>query len=243
MQNCCVSQPFTSIYGDGFTFEEMAAAIEDQTAQGFTSNPTLARSLGITDYQNFAADFCRRASPLSASVEVLSESRELILAEAQLLNGLGSNVSVKIPVVNSRGNSNLPVIRECWTLGIRVNVTAVFSKEQIAMVRDHCPPDATGYISVFAGRIADTGRDPLPYMKFATDTFADTSVRVIWASPREVYNIYQARELGVDVITVPFQFLGKLSLGNLNLDEFSRQTAEMFSNDARAANFKLSPQT
>lgn len=228
-----------SIYGDGFSFDEIQSVLPQRIVSGFTSNPTLAKASGITDYRTFCGEFAQLTAPLSASIEILSEEDEGIFGEASILASLGTNVAVKIPIVNSQGKSNLASIERCWEAGFKVNITAVFSVKQFNDIHDVYDGKAPGYVSVFAGRIADTGIDPLPLMQQAVEIFSGTKLQVLWASPREVLNIYQAADSGVDVITVPFGFLAKLKLAKLDLEEYSRQTSEMFSRDAQLAGFTL----
>jgi transaldolase len=207
---------------------------------GFTTNPTLMRKAGITDYEAFARDILAAIPDRSISLEVFADDLNEMERQALKIATWGENVYVKIPVTKSQGESTAGLVKRLSLSGVKLNVTALMT---LAQVRDVCFSLAGGapaYVSVFAGRVADTGRDPLTMMKAAVEILAlYPQTELIWASPRELLNIIQAHEIGCHIITVTGDILQKLSLIGKNLDEYSLDTVKMFRSDAMASGFTL----
>ncbi len=227
------------IFADGADKAGMLEMYANPVISGFTTNPTLMRKAGVTDYLSFATDVVRAIPDRPISFEVLSDDFQEMEQQARLLAGLGDNVYVKVPVTNTRGAFAGPLVRRLATDGVKLNVTALLTVGQVASVAE-CLGDTPAYVSVFAGRVADTGRDPVPLMARALDMLRfRPEVELIWASPREVLNIFQAAEIGCHVITATNDILHKLPLTGKDLEEFSLETVKMFYDDARAAGFEL----
>jgi len=207
---------------------------------GFTTNPTLMRKAGVTGYVAFARELLDVVHDLPISFEVLADDFPEMERQAKKIAAWGKNVYVKIPITNTRGEPSLDLIRRLARAQVQLNVTAVLTLEQ---VRDACTAldhGAPSNISVFAGRIADTGRDPLPLMQVALEFVRSRpNVELIWASPRELLNIFQAEEIGCHIITVTHDVLKKLELVGKNLDEYSLDTVRMFFEDGRKSGFTL----
>jgi len=228
------------LFADGANLDSIERLARDPLFDGITTNPSLMRSAGVTDYLNF----CRRSvlfsRSKSISFEVFSDSLEEMKAQALELSQLSSNVYVKVPITNSTGTSTLPVIKYLLARGIPVNITAVMSMSQIDLLFSSIPLDSNAYISVFAGRIADTGRDPCEYIKYAIDKFAShPSVEVLWASTREVFNIYEATRVGCHIITIPPSLVSRLKYQQYSLDSFSLDTVRMFKADSDEAGYTI----
>jgi len=229
-----------AIYADGANVSEMVAAYRAGNCGGFTTNPTLMAKAGVTDYRAFGKAVLAAIPDRSISFEVFADDFETMGAQARELASWGPNVFVKIPIVNTKGESALPLIRELSNAGMNLNVTAVMTLEQVdgivAATKDGVPL----ICSVFAGRVADTGRDPVPLMRESVRRCAaKPSIMVLWASPREVLNAYQADECGVHIITMTPDLIAKLKLCDKDLDEYSRATSQMFFDDARKAGLSL----
>lgn len=224
------------IYADGSDPDEMVKAIG--TVSGFTTNPTLMREAGITNYEEFARDILQRIPDLPISFEVFSDDLFEMGRQARKLAGFGDNVYVKIPITNTYGISTIKLIDGLLNDGIKVNVTAVLTIEQISIVLSLINNTTDAILSIFAGRIADTGVDPKPMIKKAI-TDAPSNVKILWASCREIYNVYEADQIGCHIITVPNNLIGKLSLYNKNLNDYSIETIKMFYNDAKSCGFTL----
>lgn len=228
------------IYADGALADEMIALKDDPLVRGFTTNPTLMRASGVTDYKAFADHVLKALTEKPISFEVFADDLNEMERQARLIASWGSNVNIKIPVTNTKGIYTGPVIHALSCDGISVNVTAVFTNEQVAKVAADLSPATPSIISVFAGRIADSGRDPVPFMTKAKDQLAPLgSAKLLWASPREVYNIVQADKAGVDIITLPAAMIKKMALFGKDLDAFSLETVDMFYKDATAAGYSL----
>lgn len=228
------------IYADGARIPEMVAACRDHLADGFTTNPTLMARAGVPDYRAFAREALEQVVDMPISFEVFADDLDEMGEQAREIASWGSNVFVKVPVVNTRGESTVPLVRDLVGEGLRLNVTAILSLEQVAEVLDALPPEEPAIVSIFAGRVADTGRDPVPHMERAVAMAAShPGVRVLWASPREVLNLYQARDCGCDLIAITPDLLGKISLRGKDLVEFSRETVQMFFDDAVRAGYTL----
>lgn len=229
-----------AVYGDGAVLSDMLAAYHKGLIRGFTTNPTLMAKAGVRNYERFAREILAAIPDLPISFEVFADDLPGMAAQARKLASWGDNVFVKIPIMNTRRVSALPVVRELSAEGIKVNVTAVMTVEQVRGVVEAVAPDTPAIVSIFAGRIADTGRDPVPVMRKAvTLCRRRPQLRVLWASPREVLNIYQAEACGCHIVTLTGDLLGKLALRGKDLEEFSRETVQMFYDDACRAGFTL----
>ena len=229
------------IYADGANLEEMLLAYSSKNVEGFTTNPTLMNHAGITDYLGFAKEALEHITDLPISFEVFSDDFEEMYIQAKKLASLGENVFVKIPVTNTTGEFSGDLIRRLDQEGVKMNITAVFTINQVQLILENLTSDINHIISVFAGRIADTGVDPLPTMKSSKRLLKEhnSNLQLLWASPREVLNVYQADRMGCDIITITAGLLKKLSLEGKNLEEFSRETVQMFYDDASASGFSL----
>lgn len=227
------------LFCDSGNFADILEMAEDPFVSGFTTNPSLLRKSGVTDYMEFARKVTAAVPNMPISFEVLSDDMGEMRREALMLSGVSDNVFVKVPVTNARGKSTLDLIRELGGEGVQLNVTAVFSFPQINAVARALPVNTPSFLSVFAGRIADTWRDPKPYISHALDMVAGKASWVIWASSRESYNILDANRCGCHVITVFPELLRKLKVVGKNLEEFSLETVQMFSRDAQAAGLSI----
>jgi len=228
------------IFADGADKNSMLNMAAKPYIKGLTTNPTLMRKAGIADYRAFAKDVLKEIRDKPISFEVLADDFVEMERQALEIAGWGDNVYVKIPVTNTKRETSCPLIRRLASRAVKVNVTAVLTLAQVHEVVAVLEPSVPSYVSVFAGRIADTGRDPIPVMTAALKRLKDApKAELIWASPRELLNIFQADEIGCHVITVTNGLLEKLPLVGSDLDEFSLDTVKMFYNDARAAGFKL----
>ncbi|MCE1166098.1 MAG: transaldolase, partial [Bacteroidetes bacterium] len=190
------------IFADGADVSGMEKAADMGIIRGFTTNPTLMRKSGVTDYESFARDALSRVKGLPISFEVFSDDFESMQKEAMKISSWGENVYVKIPVTNTKGESSADLIKTLAEKNIKLNVTAILTLQQVETLSKIFPKGNTSIISVFAGRIADTGLDPVPYMKKSKELLKGTSLQLLWASSREVLNIIQAEECGCEIITV-----------------------------------------
>jgi transaldolase len=229
-----------AIFCDGADVPDILATYRAGGVQGFTTNPTLMRKAGVTDYVSFARSLLSEIKDLPVSFEVFADSFPEMERQARLIASWGDNVFVKIPVTNTRGEFSGPVIRSLVRSGVQLNVTALLTTEQVERVCELLAPDLPAIVSLFAGRIADTGRDPMPVMRDAVAIARRHGhVRILWASPREVLNVYQAEECGCHIVTATKDILAKLPLHGKDLTEFSRETVQMFFDDARRAGYSL----
>lgn len=230
-----------AIYADGADVRDMVAARDAGLIKGFTTNPTLMRKSGITDYQSFAQEALAATGDMSISFEVFADEFDEMERQARLIATWGASVYVKIPITNTRGQSSIPLIARLSAAGVKLNITAILTLDQVRDVVDALDPATPAIVSVFAGRIADTGVDPVPLMREAAAICAPKpKAELLWASPRELLNIFQADEVGCHIITVTSDILKKFStMVGKPLDELSLDTVKMFYNDAAAAGFKL----
>jgi transaldolase len=229
-----------AIYADGADVRDMVAARDAGLVKGFTTNPTLMRKVGITDYETFAKEALGATGGMPISFEVFADDFEEMERQAKLIATWGEAVFVKIPITNTKGESAIPLIRRLSAAGVKLNITAILTLQQVRDVVDAIDANTPAIVSVFAGRIADTGRDPVPLMREAAEICAaKPKAELLWASPRELLNIFQAEEVGCRIITVTSDILKKLSMVGKSLDELSLDTVKMFYNDAAAAGFKL----
>jgi len=229
------------IFADGASLPPMLEAARDPRIAGFTTNPTLMRKAGISDYRGFAKEVLAAIRDKPISFEVFADDIPEMRRQARDIASWGNNVYVKIPVTNTKRESTEALVRELATGGVKLNVTAICTLDQVRDVARALAGGAPSVVSVFAGRIADTGRDPIPLMKEALQICRASapSAELLWASPRELLNIVQAAEIGCDIITVTPDLLKKLELVGKDLGEFSLETVKMFHSDAQAAGFKL----
>ncbi|MDR3254845.1 MAG: transaldolase [Synergistaceae bacterium] len=229
------------IFVDGADIETIKNSVDNtHFVKGFTTNPTLMRKAGISDYQGFARQAISAAKGLPISFEVFSDEFEDMERQARIIASWGSNAFVKIPITNTKSEMSCALVEKLSNDNIKLNVTAILSTEQVKHVAEVINRGTPAIISVFAGRIADTGRDPVPLMKECVSVLRSLpKAELLWASPRELLNIFQAEEAGCHIITVPRDIVSKLSLVGKNLEEYSLETVKMFCNDAKLANFKL----
>src|SRR5258708_5611734 len=207
---------------------------------GFTTNPTLMRKAGISDYRGFALEILRVIRDRPISFEVFSDEFAEMERQAMTIAGWGDNVYVKIPVTNTRAEFSGDLIRRLCRAGVKLNITALLTLEQVRLVSESLEECPAGYVSVFAGRIADTGRDPVPMMAAAVELLRPyPNVELIWASPRELLNVFQADAIGCHIITATHDILGKLGLVGKDLHRYSLDTVKMFYEDAQKAGYAL----
>jgi len=228
------------LFADGADLDSMLALYADPMIKGFTTNPTLMRKAGINDYEAFARRVLTAIPDRPVSFEVFADDLPTMAAQARVIASWGANVNVKIPATNTKGDSTGPIIATLSAEGVQLNVTAVFSLNQVRAVCDTLSPETPAIVSVFAGRVADTGRDPMPLMAEALKILASKpKAELLWASPRELLNIFQADEVGCHIITATSDVLGKLKNVGKDLDVFSLETVEMFYNDAQSAGYAI----
>jgi len=228
------------IFADGADKAGMLEMYANPYVKGLTTNPTLMKKVGITDYRAFCKDILTHIKDKPLSFEVFSDDFAEMERQALEIASWGENVYVKIPITNTKKETCYALVKKLAAQKVKLNVTALMTLSQVRDVVAVLNPVVPSYVSVFAGRIADTGRDPVPVMAAAVELLKLTpAAELIWASPRELLNIYQADEVGCQVITVTNDIIKKLSLVDYDLDEFSLDTVKMFYNDAVAAGFKL----
>ena len=229
------------IYADGADKAGMLQMNANPLIKGMTTNPTLMRKAGLKDFEAFAKDILQGITEKPISFEVFSDEFSEMRRQAMKINGWAKNVFVKIPITNTREESALPLIRELASEGVKLNVTAILTLEQVAGVAKALNAKVPSIVSVFAGRIADTGVDPMPEMRESKKILAGMpQAELLWASVREVLNIFQADECGCDIVTVPHDILNKAQkLTGMGLKELSLDTVKMFAADAAAAGFAL----
>jgi transaldolase len=229
------------IYADGADLDGMLAMYADPRIAGFTTNPTLMRKAGVRDYERFAKSVLEHIPDRPISFEVFADDFDEMERQARRIATWGPNVNVKIPVTKTTGDSSMRLVQQLSGDGIMVNVTAIMTTEQVRAVAAALHPESQAIVSVFAGRIADTGRDPVPHMRACLDLLGERpGAALLWASPRELLNLFQADAIGCHIITMTNDLLAKMAMVGKDLDEFSLETVKMFRNDAEAANFSLS---
>lgn len=228
------------IFADGADKAGMLEMYNKSFIKGLTTNPTLMKKAGIKDYEAFAKDILLEVKDKSISFEVFSDDLDEMEEQALKIATWGENVYVKIPITNTKGIPTYSLIKKLSDKGVKVNVTAIMTLEQVRDVVLSLNQNVPSYVSVFAGRIADTGVDPVPLMSAAVQiTSMNSKAEVIWASPRELLNVFQADEIGCQIITVTNDILKKLELVDYNLSTYSLDTVKMFYNDAVSAGFKI----
>ena len=236
-----MTQLNVDVFADGADIEQMKAAYKNKEVDGFTTNPSLMAKAGVTDYKAFAEEAVREIPDASISFEVFSDDLDTMEKEAEILKQYGDNVFVKIPIVNSKGESTIELIKKLSADHVRLNVTAVYTIEQVKAITEAVTEGVPTYISVFAGRIADTGVDPLPLMKESVKVaHSKNGVKLLWASCREVFNVIQANEIGADIITCPADVVKKVN-NNLGRDinELPVDTGQGFAKDIKSSGLSI----
>ena len=235
-----LSQLAVKIYGDGADLAGIRELSRHPFIKGFTTNPTLMRKAGVPDYEEFAAQVLKLIPDRPVSFEVLADDADTMESQARHIAAWGPNVYVKIPVTNTRREPMYDLVRRLSQDGIQINVTALLTLEQVRAVTKALRGGAPSNVSIFAGRIADTGRDPVPVMTEAVAVLRENpQSELIWASPRELLNIYHADQCGCHIITVTNDILAKLKLVGKDLSDYSLETVEMFFTDAEKAGYTL----
>mgnify|MGYP001329976790 CR=1 FL=1 len=228
------------IFADGADINDMKKAYKEGVVKGFTTNPTLMKKAGVADYEQFAKAVLKEITDLPISFEVFSDDFASMEREAMKIAGWGKNVNIKIPITNTKGESSVPLIKKLSGEGLFLNVTAILTVEQVKAVAEAITPSSQTIVSVFAGRIADTGRDPKPYMKEAAKILASNkNAYLLWASSRELLNIIEAEECGCRIVTVTPDILKKLPMIGKDLTELSLDTVKMFLQDTNSAGYSL----
>ena len=229
------------IFADGADKKGMLELNANPLIKGLTTNPTLMRKAGISDFEAFARDILQGIKEKPLSFEVFSDDFPEMRRQAMKINSWAKNVYVKIPITNTRDESSLPLIKELANEGVKLNITAILTLKQVEGVAQSLNPKVPSFVSVFAGRIADTGVDPVPHMVECKKILKGLpSAELLWASVREVLNIFQANDCGCEIVTVPHDILNKaLKMAGMDLKELSLDTVKMFANDAKAAGFNL----
>ena len=228
------------LFADGADKAGMLEMYQNPKIDGFTTNPTLMRKAGISNYETFAKEILKAIPDKPLSFEVFADDLNEMERQALEIKTWGTNVYVKIPVMNTQRVSTAPLIQRLTQAGVQLNITAILTLEQVHEVADALRGGASAFVSVFAGRIADTGRDPIPLMQSALELLQPISAaELLWASPREVLNVYQAEAIGCHIITATNDLLKKLSLKDKDLTDYSQETVQMFYSDAQSAGYKL----
>lgn len=228
------------IYADGADLTGMLEEYNKGVVSGFTTNPSLMKKAGIKDYKEFAKEVVSKIDDMPVSFEVFGDDFETMKKEALKLSEYGKNVYVKIPIQNSKGESSIELIRELSNQKVNLNVTAIFTTKQVEDVVKAVSEDSNTIVSVFAGRLADIGIDPIEVMKKSLEIVrTKKNVELLWASTRELYNIYEADKLGVDIITVPNNILSKLSDVGTTPEEKSLETVQQFAKDIQSLGYSI----
>ena len=228
------------IYSDGANLNDIKKMSALDYISGLTTNPTLMKAAGIKDYEKFSKEALKVSNNKPISFEVFADDLDIIYKQAKVISSWGNNVFVKLPITNTKKEFIGGVAKKLTDEGVKINVTAILTLQQVKAISKCLNPKIDSIISVFAGRIADTGIDPTPVMIKALDILKHNSnANLLWASPREVLNIYQANKIGCHIITVTPDVLKKLSLYNKNLEEYSLETVKMFFTDAKESNFTI----
>ena len=228
------------LFADGADKAGILEMYRSPRIDGFTTNPTLMRKAGITDYVAFAKDILKEIPDKPISFEVFADEFGEMERQAVEIADWGRNVYVKIPVMNTKRKTSYDLVRKLSQAGVQLNITAIMTLEQVRKVAEAVQGGSSSFVSVFAGRVADTGVDPIPMMQEALELLKTApNAELLWASPREVLNVYQAETIGCHIITATNDILKKLELNGKNLDDYSQETVQMFFNDAQAAGFHL----
>lgn len=228
------------IFADGADLEEIRSLYKNPIIKGFTTNPTLMRKAGISDYEAFGREVLKSVQDRPVSLEVFADDFDEMIAQGRVIASWGKNVNVKIPVSNTKGEFSGPVIKALSDAGVIVNVTAIMTVDQVKKVAECLNPVVPAIVSVFAGRLADTGVDPLAHMARCRSTLSHLpKAELLWASPRELLNIFHADEVGCHIITVTKDILSKFSLVGRDLDEYSLDTVKLFYRDATLVGYNI----
>ena len=227
------------IFADGSNIKEIFDLYENnKLVKGFTTNPSLMKKAGVTDYESFIKEVTSKIKDLSISFEVFADDEKEMIYQANKIASFSENIHVKIPITNTKGQYTLNVIESLVKDNVKVNVTAVFTQSQINLLKTILPNNKDNIVSIFAGRISDTGRNPIPYIIYA-QTVLKNQCEILWASTRHVYNIYEANQVNCDIITVTPDQIKKLSLKDKDLSEYSLETVKMFYDDAASSGLIL----
>lgn len=228
------------LFADGANIEDIARQATSTAIDGFTTNPTLMRKAGVEDYKAFALNALRVSRGKPISFEVFADDLPTIEAQALVIHSWGRAVYVKVPVTTTKGEPIYPVLGRLAEAGVKLNITAVFTVRQVLQIVRALPTDAKAIISIFAGRLADSGINPLTAMRVCVPIARPrVGIEVLWASPRQVYDVVLAAEAGCHIITMSKEHLDKLALIGKDPDEYSRETVQMFYNDAKAAGYSI----
>ncbi len=230
------------IFADGADIESMKKMYKSGKVQGFTTNPYFLRLAGVTDYKGFAEEVVREIPDMPVSFEVISDDLETMEKEARIVSGWGENIYVKIPVTNTRGVSTAPIIKNLTSDGLKLNVTVIYTVEQVKEIASSLLPDVESIVSIFAGRIGETGVDPMPIVKEASQILKSMSLEkaeLLWASTREIFNIFQAEECGCKIITIGDSILEKLDGIGIRLEDASLDTIKTFYECAQKSGYKI----
>lgn len=228
------------IFADGADLRQILETYKDKDIKGFTTNPSLMKKAGVTDYKEFVKDLVEEIKDLPLSFEVFGDDLETMKKEAIVLSEYGKNVFVKIPIMNSKGESTIPIIQELSSMNINLNITAIFTIEQVKSVVEAVSEDSNTIVSVFAGRIADLGIDPIPIMQESLKLCrTKKNVELLWASTREIFNLIEAERLGCDIITIQNDILAKKKDFGKSLEERSLETVKQFNKDVQALGFSI----
>jgi transaldolase len=236
-----VSDLSIKIFADGADLGGILEMYKDPLIKGFTTNPTLMRKAGISDYEAFGRELLARIPDRPVSLEVFADDFEDMQRQAVAIAAWGANANVKVPVTNTKGIFSGPLIRSLSSQGVVLNITAIMTVAQVEAVADALDRHTPAIVSVFAGRVADTGRDPVPHMQACLEALRyRPKAELLWASPRELLNIFQADAIGCHIVTATNDVIAKLKLVGKDLAEYSRETVEMFYRDASASQFTIS---
>jgi transaldolase len=228
------------IFADGADIKGILEMHRNPLISGFTTNPTLMRKAGVTDYESFARNLLEKVTDRPISFEVFADDLPTMIRQGRAIASGGKNVNVKVPVMNTKGEFTGPVLHALAADGVEINVTAIMTTAQVRAVSDVLEPSVPAIVSVFAGRMADTGIDPMPHMRECRKILASRpKAELLWASPRELLNIFQADEIGCHIITCTNDMIAKLGLVGKDLVEYSRETVQMFFRDATASAFSI----
>lgn len=228
------------LYADGANIDDMLSVYKEGLVDGFTTNPSLMKKAGIKDYKEFAKNVVNEIPNMSISFEVFSDDFEIMEKEALILKEFGENVFVKIPIQNSKGESSIPLIRKLSSQGVNLNITAIYTIKQVKETVDAVSENAKTYVSVFAGRLADAGIDPIPVIKKSVEIcHSKKNIELLWASTREVFNIFEAERLGVDIITVPNDIINKYKKIGKTPEQLSLDTVVTFAKDIEELGYSI----
>ena len=227
------------IFADGANFEEFKLLSDNALVKGFTTNPTLMKNQGIKNYEMFAKQILSEVRQKPISFEIFADEKKSIIKQARYISSWAENVYVKVPVTNTKGEFLGEVIKTLSSEGVKLNITAVFTNKQVREIATVLNKNTKAIISIFSGRVADTGVDPIKHFQDCSEKYNAENIEFLWASPRELYNIFNAEEAGADIITISLDLINKLKNIGKDLTEYSKETVQMFYNDALTAGYKL----